>query len=134
MTTYTSEKHLPANLPTKDNCKGRSMTTLRKCFRALGMMADAFSISFAAAVAFLSAHLAIYCFTLVRDGWQVLAFPVRNWDQHQIVLAWFQGALMTGQGPLIMKTWGVTGHFGFFCIVAVLAAHDALLKLRSRMG
>ena len=110
------------------------MKFIRKCLRAVGMLADGFEISFAAAVAFLSTHLALYCAHLVTQGWKTLAFPIEHWAKYEIVLAWLQGAVISGRGPLILKTWGIAGLCGLFSVIALLAAYEAFTRMRARFG
>ncbi|EPX83986.1 hypothetical protein [Salipiger mucosus] len=110
------------------------MKLLRKCLRAVGLVADGFEITFAAATAFLSANVAIYCAHLTSQGWAALSFPLDHWARYDVVLPWFQSTIMTGQGLLLLKTWGTAGLCGFFSVVTLTAAQDAFSRFRARCG
>ena len=95
---------------------------------------DLFAAGLVAAIGLASVYAAFYAWTFTKSFWFSLGLPISEWKDPMIVLNWAYQNGSTEMAVLAAKAWGGACLTGFLAMVSVLALHDALIRVRVRLG
>lgn len=110
---------------------------IRSIRRALGAALywiDLCAAGVVAAIGVASIYGAFYAWSFTKAFWRSLNFPVSHWQDPMMILNWGYQNASIELAILAGKAWGGACLTGFLAMAGGLALHDALVRVRVRLG